>query len=175
MLKTIRSFCRKERHAINHIFWSCSNIKLFWEQLRTAVNERCVNVPSIKFYENIVRSVWTWCQFSVRWRSWFKYSVGNGFIFVFTNVKFERSDHNFIYLNSILGLHLNYKNQHQSRVSMSYHKFITNWHSYKTLVEVWFAIFSLKLSQFVWHIFTDTCTCCSHTQSLQLTGLALVT
>ena len=49
MLKTTRSFCRKERYAINHIFWCCSNIKLFWEQLQTAVNERCVNVPSIKF------------------------------------------------------------------------------------------------------------------------------
>ena len=96
MLKTTRSFCRKERDAINHIFWSCPNIKLFQEQLQTAVNERCVNVPSIKFNENIVGSIWTWCQFSVRWRSWFNYSVGNGFMFVFTNVKFERSHHNFI-------------------------------------------------------------------------------
>ena len=135
MLKTTRSFCRKERDAINHIFWCCPNIKPFWEQLQTAVNERCVNVSSIKFNENIVLS-----GHDANFRSDDVLDLiillAIVLFFVFTNVKFERLHHNFIYLNSILGLHLNYKNKHHSIMNMSYHKFITNWHSYKTLVEV---------------------------------------
>lgn len=32
-------FRRKERDAVEHIFWRCDNVRRFWEQLQTEVNE----------------------------------------------------------------------------------------------------------------------------------------
>ena len=55
-MKTISHvhFVKKDRDAINNIFWRCDSIKLFWEQLQIAMNDRGVNAVSITLNESIV-------------------------------------------------------------------------------------------------------------------------
>ena len=50
------SFCKKkERDAVNHIFWRCAIIRPIWEQLQMAINDRDVNAVSITLNESIVQ------------------------------------------------------------------------------------------------------------------------
>ena len=48
------SFCRKERNAIDHLFWRCEKVKQFWEQLQTAINDARANSLSVNLNDSIV-------------------------------------------------------------------------------------------------------------------------
>ena len=48
------SFCRQDRDSINHIFWSCTYVRSFWEQFQIVLNASCSNATSVTLNENIV-------------------------------------------------------------------------------------------------------------------------
>ena len=48
------SFCRQDRDSINHIFWSCTYVRSFWEQFQIVLNAGCPNATSVTLNENIV-------------------------------------------------------------------------------------------------------------------------
>ena len=48
------SFCRHDRDSINHMFWSCTYVRSFWEQFQTVLNAGCSNATSVTLNENIV-------------------------------------------------------------------------------------------------------------------------
>ena len=48
------SFCPQDRDSINHIFWSCTYVRSFWEQFQTVLNAGCSNATSVTLNENIV-------------------------------------------------------------------------------------------------------------------------
>ena len=48
------SFCRQDRDSINHIFWSCTHVRSFWEQFQIVLNAGCSNATSVTLNENIV-------------------------------------------------------------------------------------------------------------------------
>ena len=48
------SFCRQDRDSVNHIFWSCTYVRSFWEQFQIVVNAGCSNATSVTLNENIV-------------------------------------------------------------------------------------------------------------------------
>ena len=41
------SFCRQDRDSINHIFWSCTHVRSFWEQFQIVLNAGCSNVHQL--------------------------------------------------------------------------------------------------------------------------------
>ena len=47
-------FCPQDRDSINHIFWSCTYVRSFWEQFQTVLNAGCSNATSDTLNENIV-------------------------------------------------------------------------------------------------------------------------
>ncbi|WP_419609554.1 reverse transcriptase family protein [Thiolapillus sp.] len=124
------SFCKKERDAINHIFWRCDSIKPFWEQLQIALNDRGVNAVSITLNESIVLF-----GHDVNFRSDDTFDliilVAKFFIYKCKVKKIIPQFHFFKqYLRNTFEVY-----KHNSKVNMSYNKFMTSWHLYKTLVE----------------------------------------
>ena len=47
-------FCRQDRDSINHIFWSCTYVRSFWEKFQIVLNAGCSNATSVTLNENIV-------------------------------------------------------------------------------------------------------------------------
>jgi hypothetical protein len=43
------SFCRQERESIEHLFWSCTVVRQFWEELEQMINEKCTHASNLKF------------------------------------------------------------------------------------------------------------------------------
>ena len=61
-----RSFCRKERDYINHIFWSCTYVKSFWEQFQTAINAGCWCLHSVNMLCGL-GEYWLYCLAPLIW------------------------------------------------------------------------------------------------------------
>jgi hypothetical protein len=48
------TFCNTEKENIQHLFWHCPVLQLFWRQLENAINEKCVNAGTFHLNEHVV-------------------------------------------------------------------------------------------------------------------------
>ena len=125
------SFCRQDRDSINHIFWSCTYVRSFWEQFQTVLNAGCSNATSVTLNENIVLF-----GHDIHFKS------DNIFDLIILQAKF------FIYKckinKTIPQLHL-FKHylktnfevyKYNAKLNMSYDKIVIEWCPYQQLIDV---------------------------------------
>ena len=48
------TFCGVHSETILHLLWECSKTKLFWRNLETVINNRCLHAFNFKFTTNII-------------------------------------------------------------------------------------------------------------------------
>ena len=46
-------FCKSHSETIHHLFWKCSKVKTFWNELSLTINSRCSHTHNFKIDENL--------------------------------------------------------------------------------------------------------------------------
>ena len=125
------SFCRQDRDSVNHIFWSCTHVRSFWEQFQIVLNAGCSNATSVTLNENIVLF-----GHDIHFKS------DNTFDLIILQAKF------FIYkckINKTIPQLHSFKRylktnfevyKYNTKLNMSYDKIIIEWCPYQPLIDV---------------------------------------
>ena len=153
------SFCKKkERDAVNHIFWRCASIRPIWEQLQMAINDRDVNAVSITLNESIVLF-----GHDVNFRSDDTFNlimlVAIVFIYKCKVKKFIPQFHFFKqYLRNTFEVY-----KHNSKVNKSHSKFMNSWNHRIFRVVLSFLFLFIMVTMHIAHNNRpDSFTCSSH-------------
>jgi hypothetical protein len=48
------SFCKQERESIEHLFWFCDVVNLFWKNLEQLINEKCSHASQMTFSPDLI-------------------------------------------------------------------------------------------------------------------------
>ena len=116
------SFCRQDRDSVNHIFWSCTYVRSFWEQFQIVVNAGCSNATAVTLNENIVLFGH---DIHFKSDSTFDLITLQAKFFIPQLHLFKR------YLKTNFEVY-----KYNAKLNMSYDKIVTEWCPYQQLVDV---------------------------------------
>ncbi len=124
------TFCNEERDSIEHFFWNCQYIQLFWTSLEQVIREKCENAVYVKISQNVALFG---CDNNIKTDEVFDYIILLSKLYIY-KCKMQSSPPNIQTFQK--ELKFRYKlEEHNARLNCDLLKFNINWYFYKQIFQ----------------------------------------